>query len=394
MTNEPLPFTTAWLTLALIPGLSPIDHYALLKTFGSPSYALSVGPSGWRQCLDAKGVATMTEALRGSGHRALDERVATHLEWLEAPDHHMLTLADDDYPPRLFETRNPPVTLFVCGDRTALRQPMLAIVGSRNASPQGRRNADSFADGLASAGLTIASGLAVGIDTAAHTGALAALGRDPTAGGTVAVIGTGCDRIYPNENTGLAERLIGPRCAIVSEFALGTPPLRDNFPRRNRLISGLSHGVLVIEAALASGSLITARLAAEQGREVFAIPGSIHSAVARGCHALLRQGASLVETIDDVLAELPPEFRRQRPSATPARSAANTDLPASGPLQLSPLQRRLLDELGGATLAIEVMALRLDLTLPDILTELMTLELAGVVARVPGGGYQQLYRSP
>jgi DNA processing protein len=287
-------------------------------------------------------------------------------DWLAQPDNSLMTLADEDYPRNLLEIADPPVILYCKGQRALLSQPGLGIVGSRNATPQGVRDAEAFAHALSDAGLTIVSGLALGIDAAAHRGGLAG------AGSSIAVVGTGLDRIYPARNKSLAHQLV-ERGVIVSEFPLGTPPLPSHFPRRNRLISGLSRGVLVVEAAPDSGSLITARVATEQGREVFAIPGSIHSPLARGCHALIKQGAKLVESAADILDEL----AWQQRLAPPALPETQTD--------------SLLAALDGAPATLDSLAERTGLTLEALSAKLLALELDGRIASLPGGRYQIIH---
>ena len=280
----------------------------------------------------------------------------------------MLTLADADYPQALLETADPPTLLYLAGRPELLNRRAMAIVGSRNPTPQGVADAGAFAANLGAAGLTVVSGLALGIDAAAHRGAL------PTVGCTIAVVGTGADRIYPPGNRDLAHA-IAAEGALVTEFPLGTPPLATNFPRRNRLIAGLSQGCLVVEAAARSGSLITARLAAECGREVFAVPGSIHSPLAKGCHQLLKQGAKLVESAADILEELryPPQ------SAPPPRPGARS---AAG--------EALLAKLGFDPCAIDTLVARSGLTPDALIAMLLQLELEGRVANLPGGFYQRL----
>ena len=286
--------------------------------------------------------------------------------WLEQPGNSLLTLADPDYPKSLLEIGDPPAILYCKGQRSWLNQPSLGIVGSRNATPQGVRDAEAFAHALSDAGLTITSGLALGIDAAAHRGGLAG------ASSSIAVIGTGLDRIYPARNKALAHQL-AEKGLIVSEFPLGTPPLPGHFPRRNRLISGLARGVLVVEAAPDSGSLITARVATEQGREGFAMPGSIHSPLARGCHALIKQGAKLVESAADILDELAWQQR-----LTP---------PAFPETQSDPV----LSALDGAPTTLDTLAQRTGLTLDALSAKLLTLELDGQIASLPGGRYQKIY---
>ena len=296
------------------------------------------------------------------------EAIEHSLAWASQPGQSIITLADGGYPPALLEIADPPSVLYVRGNPDLLHRRGIAVVGSRNATPQGIQTAESFARHLAAQGLCIVSGLALGIDAAAHRGALAAQGE------TVAVIGTGADRIYPARNKELAIA-IAERGAIVSEFPLGTPAVAYNFPRRNRIISGLARGVLVVEAAPESGSLITARLAAEQGREVFAIPGSIHSPVARGCHKLIKQGAKLVETAQDILEELGNFAAAPMPAAAP--SAAPDESP-------------ILAALGHDPCSLDDLVERTGQSADQLLPELLSLELGGSLAPLPGNRYQRL----
>ena len=297
----------------------------------------------------------------------LDEDLAS---WLKDPANRVLTPADADYPQRLLQLPDPPPRLFVKGRLELLSRPALAIVGSRNASAQGVANAEAFAKVLSDAGLTVVSGLALGIDTAAHRGGLAG------SSSSIAVLGTGADLVWPAGNRDLAHSLAA-QGALVSEFPLGTRPLPGNFPRRNRLISGLALGCLVVEAATDSGSLITARFAAEQGAEVFAIPGSIHSPLAKGCHALIKQGAKLVESAADILEELRlPAPSSGAPAAAPADARA----------------RRLLDALGYDACDLDTLAARSGLPISELAALLTQLELEERVAALPGGLYQRLHR--
>ena len=349
----------AWLQLTLVPGLGGETQRKLLAAFGLPEAIFAAGR------LAARSVAGDRAELLFDF--AADAAVDRSIEWASQPNQHIITLADAAYPPALLEIADPPTVLYVRGRLELLQQRGLGVVGSRNATPQGLQTAENFAKTLASQGLCIISGLALGIDAAAHRGALAARGD------TVAVIGTGADRIYPARNKELA-LAIAEHGAIVSEFPLGTPVLAHNFPRRNRIISGLSRGVLVVEAAPESGSLITARLAAEQGREVFAIPGSIHSPVARGCHKLIKQGAKLVETAQDILEEL--GSYSQKPTAPePLPDAA---------------ENPLLAALGHDPCGLDDLVERTGQTADQLLPELLTLELAGHLAPLPGNRYQRL----
>nr|WP_254843801.1 MULTISPECIES: DNA-processing protein DprA [Pseudomonas] len=282
----------ARLRLHCLPQLGPRRLHTLFRAFADASSAISAPASAWRSL----GLPAVCAASRRCSE--VRERARAALQWLEAEQHHLLMWDDADYPALLAELNDAPPLLFVAGDRALFEQPQLAIVGSRRASKPGLDTAHAFARSLAAAGFVITSGLALGIDGAAHRGALAATGK------TIAVLGTGLQCVYPPRHRQLAVDIVAQGGALVSELPLDCAPLAGNFPRRNRLISGLSVGVLVVEASPSSGSLITAKLAAEQGREVYAIPGSIHHPGARGCHQLIRDGAALVECIDDVLQAL------------------------------------------------------------------------------------------
>src|SRR5450755_2994941 len=280
----------AWASLQLLPGVSARVLAGLLKALGGPEEVRGASRSTLARLVPGELAATIQ---RGPDPVLLDRT----LSWIAEPGHALVAWGGADYPRALLSIRAPPPAFYYRGRRELLSRPTIAIVGSRNATPQGMENAESFAAALSGSGFTIASGLALGIDAAAHRGGLS------DRGSSIAVIGTGSDRIYPAANRDLGHRLAAEG-GLLSEFPLGTPPLPANFPRRNRLLSGLARGVLVVEATLASGSLITARFAAEQGREVFAIPGSIHSPFSKGSHRLIRDGAKLVETAQDVLEEL------------------------------------------------------------------------------------------
>jgi DNA processing protein len=348
----------AWIDLSLVPGLGGQTLRALLSTFGLP-----------RNVLDAP-AALLTRAVPEPIARAILEgnreaAIERALQWSALAGHRIVTLADAGYPKQLLEIPDPPALLYVVGDLALLSSASLAVVGSRNATPQGASNAQAFARALSDAGLPIVSGLALGIDSAAHRGGLE--GR----AGTIAVLGTGADIVYPRQNEALA-REIATRGAVVSEFALGTPPLQANFPRRNRLISGLARGCLVVEAAHPSGSMITARLAAEQGRDVFAIPGSIHSPLAKGCHALIKQGAKLVDTAQDVLDELGIGGASPKSDALPARAGG------------------LLAHMGFDPFDIDTLVARSGLTADAVSAMLLQLELEGRVGSLSGGLYQRV----
>ncbi|MEZ5741987.1 MAG: DNA-processing protein DprA [Burkholderiaceae bacterium] len=369
--DAPLPADLpAWLHLCLTQGVGPTGVLRLLRGFGSPAAALNASHDQVSQVI---GAALAARLLRTDNAR--DAAVAASLAWAGQPGHRLLTLADPDYPARLLEIPDPPPLLHVSGQRLdALGRPALAIVGSRHATRAGLANARAFANLLAAQGITIVSGLALGIDAAAHQGAL-----DAPDGLTVAVMGTGADRIYPAGHRPLAHRVVASGL-LVSEAPLGSPALRGNFPRRNRLIAGLSLGVLVVEAARQSGSLITARLALEAGREVFAIPGSIHSPVSRGCHHLIRDGAKLVEQADDILAELPRlgGFSPARPSAVSSAGPADPD------------QQILLDHLGWDPVSVDLLSSTWPGEAPSLAESLLKLELAGTIERLPDGRVQRV----
>lgn len=348
----------AWLRLTLIPGIGGEGQRKLLAAFGLPEAVFSASRSSLRAVVGDK-----------QGDLVLDtdnqQRVDQALEWAAQENCHLITLADAEYPKALLEIADPPTLLYARGRVELLQGTGLAIVGSRNATPQGSQTAEEFARSLSGSGLCIISGLALGIDAAAHRGALQGKGS------SIAVIGTGADRIYPARNRDLALAL-AEQGLIISEFPLTTPAIAANFPRRNRIISGLARGVLVVEAAPRSGSLITARLAGEQGREVFAIPGSIHSPLARGCHQLIKEGAKLVETAQDILDEL----------GTPMQGAE--------PEVKSGISDPVLTALGYAPCALDELAKRTQLPTDQLLTRLLELELAGELASLPGNLYQRL----
>jgi DNA processing protein len=351
----------AWLRLTLIPGVSGDRQRQLLKAFGSPEVIFSASLSALRN------IAGINGAERLLAHDC-DRDIEAALAWAAEAGNHLVTLGDPDYPRALLESDDPPTLLYAKGHLDLLNRPAFAIVGSRSATPQGEANAEAFAAALAGVGLTIVSGLALGIDAAAHRGAL------KEGGATIAVVGTGADRIYPSRNEALA-REIADRGLVISEFPLGTPARAANFPRRNRVIAGLGVGCLVVEAAQRSGSLITARQAAEAGREVFAIPGSIHSPQTKGCHKLIRQGAKLVESAQDILEEL-------RWSTTPREGSERAPADTEG--------ESLLATLGHDPVDLDTLATRTGLTAERLLAMLLPLELEGRVAQLPGGRYQQV----
>ena len=346
----------SWITLSQVPGLGNEGLRRLLQAFNSPDAVLNSSVSS----LSMHVKPAVAQAIsRGADESGLEVVSA----WLEDARNGVLTLADADYPQALLNISDPPPVLYVKGRRDLLNIPSLAVVGSRNASPQGVRNAEAFAKSLSDAGLCIVSGMAHGIDAAAHLGGLH--GR----GSSIAVVGTGLDKVYPAANRQLAHRLAQDG-VIISEFPLGTPPLSANFPRRNRIISGLGLGCLVVEASVQSGSLITARMALEQGRDVFAIPGSIHSPQSRGCHALIKQGAKLVESAQDVLEEI--------------------GYPTSAVTQTIASEHPLFAHLGFDPLDVECLANRSGLTIGELSAILLQLELDGRIASLPGGLYQRI----
>ena len=362
---------TPWLALARVPGL----HAGHLRSADPGLQPPTILLRESRARLAARGFAPAAiEALVNPDARGLaaDER------WLAGPGRRLVPWGSPDYPPLLASIPDPPLVLFVEGAAQALSLPQLALVGSRHPTALGRDTAEQFARHLAQAGLAITSGLARGIDAAGHRGALQAGGR------TVAVLGCGLDRIYPRGHEALAEE-IAARGALVADLPTGTPPLKQHFPRRNRLISGLSVGTLVVEAALQSGSLITARLAGDQGREVFAIPGSIHNPMARGCHRLIRQGATLVESVADIFAELEALLSGLRPPSHPE----TIDVKEVFCRRLDKDQEILLDALGFAPASIDTLVARTGFAADAVAAMLLVLELDGRVAPQHGGFYSQ-----
>ncbi len=363
---------TSWLRLAATPGIGPAALRRLRESFPSADAIVSASPTRLREL----GVAEKATAALGDDDSPY---LASALSWLEGdPDRRFLSPDDPEFPPKLLELADLPAGLFIQGRVDILADPLIAVVGSRNPSPGGRDNAFDFASYLSRCGLGIVSGLALGVDGRAHQGAMA--GGSPT----VAVCGTGLDQVYPPQHRELALAIAGVGC-LVSEFPPLTPPRRENFPQRNRLISGLSLGVLVVEAGLRSGSLITARLAAEQGREVFAIPGSIHNPMAKGCHQLIKQGAKLVESGDDILSELKSVIDLR---SVPERSGASLvdDLQS----ELSPEYLEFLGNCGHDPFSVDEMVTRTKLTSAEVSSMLLILELQGYVESGPGGRYTRV----
>ncbi|MEK6209098.1 MAG: DNA-processing protein DprA [Pseudomonadota bacterium] len=352
----------AWLKLGLVAELTPASFRKLLGEFGDPEAVCAASRSGLGRIVPNE---VADAILRGPD----TTRVDVALLWLEEPGNRIISFADAAYPRLLLEITDPPPLLYVKGDSGLLNRAALAVVGSRNATPQGSANAEAFARELSDGGFTVISGLALGIDAAAHRGGLAG------ASSSLAVVGTGLDIVYPARNRDLAHQLAA-QGVLVSEFPLGTPALAGNFPRRNRVISGLARGCLIVEAALRSGSLITARYALEQGREVFAIPGSIHSPLSKGCHQLIKQGAKLVESSNDILEELGVSVRVQ--TATLGKADA------------LPEHVELLAALGFDPLDLDTLCTRSGLTPETASAMLLTLELDGTVSRLPGGKFQRV----
>lgn len=367
----------------------PPDDAALALVF-----AAQKNTGAWRTALSSAGSAAALAGLPSRKLKAfgLDDAAVESLhspdaavlarwqEWLAPAEHRLLLLGSPDYPARLAEIPDAPLALWTRGSHfELLAAPQIAVVGSRSPTGGGRATAEALAQFLSSCGIAVVSGLAVGIDAAAHRGAL----RAP--GGTVAVLGSGLDAIYPPENASLALE-IASTGLVVSEYAPGTPPLRGHFPERNRIIAGLTLGTLVVEATRRSGSLITARLARDYGREVFAVPGSIQNPLARGCHALLRQGAALVEEGVDVLREIAPQV--QPLCVTHAAVEATKE----GTLRLDPLRAKLLDAMGFEPTTVDALTTRVGLTAAEVSSMLLPLELEGHVEALPGGRYCRLVK--
>lgn len=383
------PELEGWLRLTLAPGVGNITARKLLSAFGLPQSVFEQSTTALRQVLGD----TQAMALRQTPTQ-LPELLELSWKWLQesgegAAQRQILVLGDADYPASFLTIDDPPLMLYLLGAGqiagTGLADALLssiAVVGSRNPTPQGALNARLFSRALGEAGLAIVSGLALGVDGAAHEGALESLAAGSERLATVAVVGTGLDRVYPKRHLELAHR-IARHGLLLSEYPLGTPPLIANFPRRNRLIAGLAQGTLVVEAALRSGSLITARLTAEQGKEVFAIPGSIHSPQARGCHALIKQGAKLVESAQDILEELKLDFVPQ-PARHSAANRGKHELGGPDPTQ------HLLVLVGFDPVGLDALQARSGLETAQLQAQLMTLELAGELARLPGGLFQRV----
>lgn len=369
---------SGWLGLNAIDGLGAQTLCQLLREFGSPD---QIYQASHHQLSKVVSTAIASEIVKGVNTSAIQ----TSLDWLQHEGNHLITFADAHYPQQLLQIANPPPILFAKGQVKWLNHPSIAMVGSRSSTPQGEKNAEDFATSLANFGLCVVSGLALGIDGAAHRGALKA--TSSYAAGTIAVVGTGLDIVYPAKHRDLAHKIV-QHGLIISEFTLGTPSRAQNFPRRNRIISGLSLGCLVVEANVQSGSLITAKLALEQGREVFAIPGSIHSPVAKGCHLLIKQGAKLVENTQDIMDELSsnghPLWLKQdlADSKNITTTHSNSDDNAFN---------LILSALGHDPITMDALIIATGLSAEQLSSQLMMLELEGKVATVSGGQYQRIH---
>ena len=365
-----------WLRLVLTEGIGPQTARELLSHFGLPEHIFAAGFSALHKCVNEKLALTLSTAPDDSIRSQID---AT-LEWVQQAGNHVLTFADTSYPRSLLSIADPPPVLYVKGRFELLTNKSIAVVGSRNATLQGIQNARRFAEVLSAAGLTIVSGLALGIDAAAHEGALH---ESSSGGSTIAVTGTGLDLVYPAKHRELAHHIAAQGC-LVSEYPLGTPGIASNFPRRNRIISGLSQGVLVVEAAAQSGSLITARSALEQGRDVFAIPGSIHSPLSKGCHQLIRQGAKLVESAQDILEEI----RLTSADVSTHVASANDSVNS---VNSSSVANQLVEAAGHDPVSVDELVVRTGLSMADIQANLLELELNGRIEKLPGLRYQVLH---
>ncbi|MFP3563823.1 DNA-processing protein DprA [Paraburkholderia sp. SIMBA_030] len=377
----------AWLRLSLAPGLKPAALRLLLSAFGLPEAIFDQSP----EVLAGIAGEAAARAVLAPANPEFEAQLAAVIAWRDQHGNHLVALDDPAYPPTLLTMPDPPPLLYIKGRLELLHTRAIAVVGSRSATPQGAEDAERFARELSAAGVTIVSGLALGIDGAAHRGGL----EGP--GGTVAVIGTGADLVYPSAHHALA-RQIAVEGAIVSEWPLGTPARAANFPQRNRLIAGLVSGVLIVEATMRSGSLITARLANEMGRDIFALPGSVHAPLSRGCHRMIKQGAKLVETPDEVLEELgfakPSAAASARASPVPRDGEVRADsAPAAASAAAAPAitaeGQRLLAALGHAPSTLEILATRTEMEGAALQNTLLQLELAGQLTVLPGGRFMR-----
>jgi DNA processing protein len=365
-----------FLRLALTRGVGPRTAHKLLSEFGDIVAVFDASEAMLARLVSDKVATALLREPDDEARKQIDAALA----WAENYAHHLLTWSHDAYPKALLESGDAPILLYANGSLDVLKRPAIAMVGSRNCSQGGSDTAEAFAEALARSGVAIVSGLALGIDAAAHTGALRACAPGNKGAVTVAVVGTGIDRVYPARNKTLAHS-IAENGLILSEYPLGTAPLAENFPRRNRIISGLSLGVLVVEASTQSGSLITARLAGEQGREVFAIPGSIHSTFHKGCHYLIKQGAKLVESAQDILEELRIE--------SPSENTSGATEKKTKQIAATESKGGLLAHLEHTPIDIDTLVARSDLTIEQVVTELTLLELNGQAESLAGGLWQR-----
>lgn len=372
----------AWLALIHAPGLGSRRFLRLWEQLPDVEGILAAPTALWRE---AGLTAASIDALREPDQTRIDNTLA----WLAEPQRALIAYDDARYPDTLRAMDDPPLALFVMGNTALLHYPSLAVVGTRHPTPGGAQNARAFARDLAGRGVCIASGLAQGIDAEAHHGALEAQGY------TLAVVGTGIDRVYPAQHRDLAHAIVNHAGLMVSELALGTPPHPGHFPRRNRILAALSLGTLVVEAAPQSGSLITARLASEMGREVFAIPGSIHNPMARGCHQLIRQGAKLVESSADILEELAPRLREHTLNAPRQDAVEAPAAPASAPPPDLPADHaRVLEAMGFDPVSVDTLVARSGLTAAEVSSILLISQLQGHVSPLAGGLYARLSPQP
>lgn len=370
-----------WLRLLLTSGIGPARARKLLSAFGSAPAVFQQSITALSQVVPGKQAQALRQEPEGFNDASLRLQ-----QWLDASSlHHVLTLGHPFYPNTLYEIADPPLLLFTNGDLSLLQNTALAIVGSRNPTAQGKETASDFAKTFSQSGITIVSGMAAGIDGFAQSAALDGQGK------TIAVLGTGIDRVYPASHLNLAHQIAQQGGLLLSELPLGTPPIATNFPKRNRIIAGLALGTLVVEATLHSGSLITAKLAGEMGREVFAIPGSIHSPQSKGCHWLIRQGAKLVESAQDIFEELRLEYQTGRQSPDIQKNSDQDNNPHSDELGNSSLTHAILDAIGEGPTSLEAVLARTGFDAALLQTELLNLELDNQIARLPGNLFQRLH---
>jgi DNA processing protein len=374
------------LVLHRLPQVGAVTYNHLVNLFGSPEAALSQTSKQLEPLVEPETLAAIQDFQSNPEISTISQKALVDLEWVHSqPNVHLLSAMDANYPELLQKISNFPPLLFVRGDIHLLSLPQIAIVGSRNPSSGGGENAYRFAEFLASSGFAITSGLALGVDAAAHQGALAAHGK------TIAVMGTGLDMIYPSRHRALAQQILDTGGALVSELPLGSSSKAANFPQRNRIISGLSCGVLVVEAAIQSGSLITAKAAMQQSREVFAIPGSIHNPLARGCHQLIRHGATLVETGQDIVDQLQGMlgYQREKLATLQQKAAKKTELDEKILDSLSPAEQQLIHAMGYDPVNIDDLVERTGIAVGSVAAQMIGLEIKGYVQQI-GAGYQQV----